>query len=65
MVAKEVIDAGLKEVRYTFDSLRLSRSNANIILLAMVNAELITEQEMAGFSEDVQQHISSILDDPL
>ncbi|QHF02147.1 MULTISPECIES: hypothetical protein [Pseudomonas syringae group] len=63
--AKEAIDAGLKEVRYTFDSLPHSRSNANIILLAMVNAELVTEQEMAGFSEGVQQHISSIFNDPL
>ena len=63
--AKQAIDTGLEEMRYTFDSLRHSRSNANIILLAMVNAELVTEQEMASFSEGVQQHISSILNDPL
>ncbi|RMN74869.1 hypothetical protein ALQ53_102693 [Pseudomonas cannabina] len=56
--AKGVIDHGLKEVRDVFDSVRFSRSNAKIILIAMINSDLLDEQDIAGFSDEVQAYLA-------
>lgn len=55
---KEVIAKGIREVREIFDDLRYSRSNADLYLRGLVANELLTEDELAGFSDELRADVA-------
>lgn len=54
---KRVVDRGIKEVSAIFDSLNFSRTHADTHLMSMCSANLLTEQELSGFSEETQERL--------
>ncbi|WP_297836173.1 hypothetical protein [Pseudomonas sp.] len=55
----ETVRAAMKEVSRVFDQVRFSRTNASDHLITYFAENLLTEQELAEFSEDAQELVSS------
>jgi hypothetical protein len=51
---KEAVDEGLDKVYRVFDAYRFSRNNFHFNLMFMCRAELLTEEEISGFSDEVR-----------
>lgn len=51
---KEAVDDGLDKVYRIFDAYRFSRNNADLNLMFMCRAELLSEEEVSGFSDEVR-----------
>jgi hypothetical protein len=59
--SEELLKAGQKELYWAFGAFRFSRNDASSHLLALCARELITAEELAGFSQDTQTWISNCL----
>ncbi|MHC8345884.1 hypothetical protein [Pseudomonas sp. RT6P73] len=61
--SEELLKAGQKELYWAFGVFRFSRHEARSHLLGLCARELITAEELAGFSEETQTWINHCLAD--
>ncbi|MDB6142926.1 MAG: hypothetical protein JWP80_1970 [Pseudomonas sp.] len=52
---REAVDDGLDRVYRIFDAERFSRNNARFNLMFMCRADLLTEEDVSGFSDEVRE----------
>ncbi|MHC8383461.1 hypothetical protein [Pseudomonas sp. LB3P14] len=59
--SEELLQAGQKELYWAFGVFRFSRHEARSHLLGLCARELITSEELTGFSEDTQTWVKECL----
>jgi hypothetical protein len=59
---RDALNAGIKEVRDVFDSVGFSRTHARLYLMGICVRQLLTEEEVGGFSEELRAEALRWLD---